>query len=67
MRFTSPANALSLRQLFSLDFCFARTTLRVGYLSDIRQSHVNGIRVHDISRSLMLGYVRHFQTLKRKK
>lgn len=67
VRFSSPANALSLRQLFSLDFCFARTTLRVGYLSDIRQSHVNGIRVHDISRSLMLGYVRHFQTLKRKK
>ena len=29
VRFTSPANALSLRQLFSLDFCFARTTLRV--------------------------------------
>lgn len=65
--FISPANALSLRQLLSVDFCFSRTTLRVGYLSDIRQSHVNGIKVHDISRSFMLGYVRHFQTLKRKR
>ncbi|MGN0233630.1 MAG: DUF3316 domain-containing protein [Bacteroidaceae bacterium] len=65
--FTSPANALSVRQLLCVDLCFSRTTLRVGYLSDIRQSHVNGIRMHDISRSFMLGYVRHFQTLKRKK
>ncbi len=67
VRFTQPGNALSLRQLLTLDFCFPRTTLRVGYLSDIRQSHVNGIRTHDISRSFMLGYVRHFQTLKRKR
>lgn len=67
VRLTQPGNVLSLRQLLTLDFCFPRTTLRVGYLSDIRQSHVNGIRVHDISRSFMLGYVRHFQTLKRKR
>lgn len=67
VRFTSPANALSLRQLLGLDFCFRRTTLRVGYLSDIRQSHLNGIKAHDISRSFMLGYVRHFQSLKRKR
>lgn len=65
--FTHPANALSLRQLLAVDFCFPRTTMRVGYLSDIRQSHVRGIRAHDISRSFMLGYVRHFQTLKRKR
>lgn len=67
VRFTSPANALSLRQLLGLDFCFRRTTLRVGYLSDIRQSCLNGIKAHDISRSFMLGYVRHFQSLKRKR
>lgn len=67
VRFTSPANALSLRQLLALDFCFRRTTLRVGYLSDIRQSCLNGIKAHDISRSFMLGYVRHFQSLKRKR
>lgn len=65
--FTSLGNALSLRQLLCLDFCFSRTTLRLGYLSDIRQSHLNGIRAHDISRSFMLGYVRHFQMLKRKR
>ena len=65
--FISPVNALSLRQLLCVDLCFSRTTLRVGYLSDIRQSHVYGIKMHDISRSFMLGYVRHFQTLKRKR
>ncbi len=64
VRFTYPGNALSLRQLLTLDFIFKRTTLRLGYLSDIRQSHVNGIKIHDISRSFMLGYVRYFQILK---
>ena len=67
VRFVNPANALSLRQLLCLDLCFSRTTLRMGYLSDIRQSHVNGIKTHDISRSFMFGFVRHFQVLKRKK
>lgn len=67
VRFTSPANALSLRQMLGFDFCFRRITLRVGYLSDVRQNHLNGIKAHDISRSFMLGYVRHFQTLKRKR
>ncbi len=62
--FTNPAVALSLRQLLTLDLQFHRTTLRVGYLSDIRQSHVNHIKVHDVSRSFMLGYVRYFQLLK---
>ena len=61
--FTHPGNALSIRQLMTWDFHFRRTTLRLGYLADIRQSHVNRIRVHDISHSLLLGYVHYFRKM----
>ena len=62
---TTPGNALSFRHLLSLDLVFRRTTLRLGYLGDVRQSHVNNIKVHDISHSFMLGYVRYFRILNR--
>lgn len=65
--FAHPGNALSLRQLLTFDVCFRRTTLRLAYLSDIRQSNTNQIAYHDISRSFMLGFVRHFQLLQKKK
>lgn len=58
-----PGNALSLRQQLMLDLVFPRTTLRLGYLGDIRQSHVNNIKTHDINHSFMIGYVRHFRIL----
>lgn len=58
--FTQPGNAPCLWQLLSIDIPFRRYTLRTGYLSDIRQSHVNGIKSHDISRSFMLGFVKRF-------
>ena len=64
--FTSPGNALSLRQLFTLDFPVRRFTIRTGYFSDIRQSHVNGIKMHDISRSFLIGFVRHFSIIQDK-
>ncbi len=60
-----PANALSLRQMLTADFPLKRTTIRVGYLSDIRQSDVNHIEMHDISRSFLLGLVRHFSILRK--
>ena len=61
-----PGNALSLRQLLTMDFCLKRITLRVGYLCDIRQSNARNLKYHDISHSFMFGIVRHFQPLKRK-
>lgn len=64
--FTSLANALSLRQLFTLDIPVRRSTIRVGYFSDIRQSHVNGIKMHNISRSFLIGFVRHFSLIQDK-
>ena len=56
--FAWPGNAPSLRQMLSLDIPFRRFGLRLSYLSDVRQSRVNHIKVHDISRSFMLGFVR---------
>lgn len=55
-----PVNAPCIRQMLTLDIPFRRFSLRLGYLSDARQSHVNHIKVHDIGRSFMLGFVRHF-------
>jgi len=61
-----PGNALSLRQLLTLDFCLKRVTLRVGYLCDIRQSNARSLKYHDVSHSIMLGFVRHFQLMRMK-
>ena len=61
-----PGNSLSLRQLLTVDFCMKRTVLRIGYLCDVRQSNARSLRYHDVSHSFMLGFVRHFQLMKRK-
>lgn len=63
--FSHPGNALSFRQLLTFDLVFRRTSLRFGYMGDIRQSHVNSIRMHDINHSFMIGYVRYLKVLKR--
>lgn len=55
---THPGNALSLRQLLTFDFPIRHATISIGYLSDLRQTHVNGIRQHQYGRSFMIGYVR---------
>ena len=62
--FAHPGNALSLRQLLTLDFCLKRVTLRVGYLCDIRQRDAHSLKYHDISHSCMFGIVRYFQLMK---
>lgn len=60
-----PANALSLRQMFTADFPFRRITLRAGYMSDIRQSDVRHIQTHDIGRSFLIGFVRNFTIMRK--
>ena len=60
IRFTYPGNAPSLRQQLTLDFPLARHTFRVGYLCDIRQSHVNQIKYHAYTHAFMIGWVKHF-------
>ena len=61
-----PGNALSFRQMLTLDFCLKRITLRVGYLCDIRQRNAHSLKYHDISHSCMFGIVRHFQLMGRR-
>jgi len=55
---THPGNALSLHQNFSFDFPIRRATIRVGYLSDLRQARVNGLRQHHYTRAALIGFVR---------
>ena len=55
---THPGNALSLRQLFTLDIPIRHATLCLGYLSDLRQAHINNIKQHQYGRSFVIGYVR---------
>ncbi len=57
--FTHPFNAFSSRHLLTLDFPFRQTTLRMGYLCDIRQSHLNELKYHSYTHAFMLGIVRH--------
>lgn len=59
---TYPGNALSLRQLLTADITIAhRVTLRLGYLSDLRQLKGNNLRQHQYNRSFMIGWVKTFE------
>ena len=61
-----PGNAPSFRQILTLDFDLWRTgTLRLGFMSDVRQSHVNEIKAHVWTNSFVIGYVKHFIRAKR--
>lgn len=66
VRLTHPVNAPSMRHFLTLDFPIAGFTFRAGYLCDIRQSRVNGLRSHIWNHSFMIGYVKHFSFVKRK-
>ena len=58
IRCTHPGNALSMRQLFTVDIPIRHARLRLGYLSDLRQLNLNGVKQHQYSRSVVIGYVR---------
>lgn len=66
VRATWPGNAPSMRHFLTLDFPICGFTFRTGYLCDIRQSNVNGLRSHNWNHSFMIGYVKHFRFVKRK-
>lgn len=61
-----PANAPSVRQMFTADFPVGPVSLRAGYLCHIRQSSVHGIDSHLVSHSLLVGLVRRFSLIKQK-
>lgn len=54
----------SLRQMLTIDFRMASTTWRVGYLGSIEQSHVNNLKTHIYTHSIMIGVVKRFRIVK---
>lgn len=58
VHFTSLGNQPSLRHWFTVDAQFRRFTLRVGYLADMQQARVGGLRSHDYSHSFLIGLVK---------
>lgn len=66
--FSQPGNAFSLWQQFTVDIPVGKyVVIRTGYLCDIRQSHMHGIKMHDRSHSFMIGFVKHFHNVGREK
>lgn len=64
--FSQPGNAFSLWQQLTMDIPLGKyVVIRVGYLCDIRQSHIHGIKMHDRSHSFMIGFVKHFRKVGR--
>lgn len=63
---TYPGNSPSMRHFLTIDFPIKGLTFRAGYLCDIWQSKVNGIKTHTWNHSFMIGYVKHFTFIKRK-
>lgn len=55
---TYPGNALSLRQMLTFQFPVRHATLSVGYLSNLWQTKVNGLRQHQYVRGFVIGYSR---------
>lgn len=58
VHFTSLHNQPSLRHWLTADMKFRRFTLRLGYMADMQQSRVGGLRTHDYSHSFMIGLVK---------
>lgn len=56
---THPFNAFSSRHMLTLDIPLKRTTLRTGYLCDLRQSNVNQLKYHSYSHAFVVGIVRY--------
>lgn len=58
IRFTSLHNAPSLRQFLTFDIPVRRSTLRVSYLCELDQSHLNHLHTHSYSHTFLIGFVR---------
>lgn len=62
--FTSLHNQPSLRQFLTLDVPIHTTNLRVGYVCDTQQAHVNQLKNHSWSHVFMIGIVKNVYLLK---
>mgnify|MGYP004508155901 CR=1 FL=1 len=54
----------SLRQMLTVDLRLAHTTWRIGYLGTYEQSHVNNLKTHIYTHSLVIGVVKRFRTIR---
>lgn len=54
--FTSPFSGPQLHHMLTLDFHIRRTTLTVGYLGNILQMQANGLKYHQYSHAVMVGW-----------
>jgi len=60
---TTPLSQPTLRSLLSIDFQIRKTTLRVGYVCDLQQAKLNGLKSHLYAHTLMIGFVKHLKKL----
>lgn len=67
VQFTSLHNQPSLRQMFSIDLPIRYTKLRLSYIADLQQSHVNDIKTHTYSHVFMVGFVKDMYLIRNKK
>lgn len=66
VRFTSVHNNPSVRQMLTLDFPVGHAIVRAGYVCDIQQAKVNGLKSHSYSHDFVIGFVRHLYLLRGK-
>lgn len=64
VNFTSLHNAPSLRQIVSADFPLSRLCLRLSYVWDAQQAHVNGVKTHTYQHAFLVGFVKHLYAAK---
>ncbi len=63
IHFTHPANCPTEQLLATLTLPIKRANITVGYMADIRQSKLGGLKRHAWRNSFMIGYTRQFKRL----
>lgn len=64
VNFTSLHNQPSLRQIISADYPVGPLKMRLAYIWDAQQAHVNGIKTHTYSHVFMVGFVKELYLIK---
>lgn len=66
IKLTSIHEQPSLRQFLSLDIPIGQQQIRLTYLGDLQQSHINNIKTHSYSHVFMIGFVKRLYKLSNK-